>query len=225
MPPRTPPRALLLATLLLLLAAAAPAAAEPGRVLVVRSPVGRQYLTLGAEAGAWLGTGTLRALPADGGAILAEPTDPAAALGPVTVGIAHVLARSVIFEVRLGGGAVLFPDDRLISTRLASPGKLHVGWQAGGEVIGRYFGASGFTAGLGMQLAGIGLPEASSRYLRVAPRVGWIGWDDRFDSFFTVELALGGLLINGLIPDFQGPDEAPIESQWGTAGVYVGWGF
>lgn len=223
--PRLAPPLLVLATLLALLLPR-PASAE-GRLIVVHSPIGHQFLTVGAEAGVWIGAGSISSLPAgatEPGPVIADGVDVALPLGPVTVGLSQVLRANLMFEARVGGGATLFLDDRFVSTRLQPTGRFHAAWTLGAELLGRYFTDAGLTLGLAVQLATLGLPEATGSMLRVGPRVGWMSFDETCDSYFTLELGASLPFINGLIPDFSGVRTPPIDATWTMLGLYAGWG-
>lgn len=204
------------------------AAQAQGRTTIIPSNVGRQYLTAGFQSSLWLGSGTVRDLDE-----LGQPAEKigdfstrAWGAGPAVVGIAHVVAPSLLFELRLGVGALVFEDDRLISTRLSKEGKAHVGLLLEAEVLGRYFHDSGLTASLGGNLGRVGLPEGSGAVMRLSPRVGWISWTPSLDGFFLAELGYQFPVINGLIPDFDiDAREAPIDSTWHVVTVAVSWGF
>jgi hypothetical protein len=192
------------------------------------SQVGRQYLMVGAQGSAWFGSGSISTLsqgdiPAQS---LGNFSDRAWGAGPLFVGLAHVVAPSVIFELRLGAGAHIFENDRLVSKRLESKGELHVGHMIEAEIIGRYFNGSGPTFALGANLGNVGLTEASSTLMRISPRAGWMVWDKYFDSFWMVEAGYQFPIINGLIPDIEGTQQTqPIESMWHVVTLAVTWGF
>ena len=221
--------AILISLMLVSLCAGAVAQEAPKRRFeVITTPVGKQYLTLGFQSSAWLGSGTLHELEEGGqkGALIGAFSDKAFGIGPVSVGLTHVVTASVIFEVRLGGGVHLFENDRLVSQRLSGEGEPHVGHMLEAEIVGRWHSPSGPTLGVGTNLGNVGLPEGSSTLMRVSPRAGWYLWQDRWAGFTLVEVGYQFPVINGFIPDIAGVDrDPPIASTWHALNAAVIWGF
>lgn len=200
----------------------------PGRVTVIESPVGRQFVLLGGQLATWWGDGTIRALIDEG-----ELSDEARSastrayhVGPIHVGFAHVVAPQWLFELRLGLGVMVFEDDRLLRLDFPEEGDVHVGLTLSAEVLGRYVSDLGLTGALGVQLARQRLPDAWSTSMNLSPRLGYLAWGARRRSFVLYEVGAQVPMINGFIPDNpQAGREAPIESTWAAATLSVTWGF
>ncbi len=197
------------------------------RFEVVYTLVGRQFLTFGGHGDLWIGSGTIDTLASGGveARRVGSFTDRAWSAG-LTVGLAQVVSPSVIFEVRLGAGAILFEDDRLVSGDLDGRGEPHLGHKIEAEIIGRWFSTQGPTAGLGANLASLGLPDKSSTSMSLSPRLGWIWWGERFEDFVQVELGYQFPFVNGFIPDIEGAQRPPpVQTTWHGLNVALQWGF
>ncbi len=206
------------------------AAEPPGEIpRVTWSPVGRQFLLVGGRLGFWLGSGQIRALPegdATTGPLLAEVSlDRAYPIGPIMVGLAHVVADSIHFEARVGIGAVVFENDRLIDSELKADGGAHVGVALEAEILGRYVFDSGFTAAFALNFGSVGLPNERGALLRPSPRVGYLDWAANYRSFFLVEVGYQFPFINGLEPDVRGALTSPIDSSWHMMVLSATWGY
>jgi hypothetical protein len=176
------------------------------------SPVGRQYASWGVEGSAWFGAGTVTDLD---GAHVGDFSTRAWGLGPLKLGISHVVAGSTMFELRLGAGALAFEDDRLLSQDLDAQGDPHVGALIEGEFLGRWMAQWGGTASLGVNLARVRLPGAWGGLLRASPRLGWMWWEPGFAGYNLLELGYQYPVVNGLTPNI--PDagtRSPVTSQW-----------
>jgi hypothetical protein len=211
--------------------AAAPATAladRPGTTLGVRPPLGRQYALVGVGTSAWFGSGTIRELNRDGrlGAEVGEFSDRAWGVGPVWVGIGHMVARSVMFEGRFGLGALVFENDRLVSAVLDGRGKSHVGLTIEAEVLGRYIARSGLTAGMGINIGSVGIPDGTGALLRASPRAGFLRWDTGFEGFWLFEIGYQIPVIDGLEPDIAGVRfHPPVNANWHIVTAAVTRGF
>ncbi len=217
---------IVLVGLLLVVPAAADAADQP--TLIVRSPVGKQYALVGAGSSLWLGSGSVSTLDNEGRIDQRVGTfdDRAWGLGPVWVGLSHMVAPRVMFEARVGAGALFFENDRLVSTDLTGQGATHVGLLLEAEVLGRYLSASGLALGMGVNFGSVGLPDSTGALLRASPRAGYLHWDERFDGFWLFELGYQFPVINGLEPDIDGVRrDPPVTSTWHIITLGVTRGF
>lgn len=198
---------------------------------VVRDHVGRQYLLVGGQVGLWLGSGTVDGLPdVDGNTPrIGDFNTRAWGIGPVNVGLAQAVSRSVLFELRLGLGALFFEDDRLINQALDEEGESHVGFAFDAELIGRYAPADGgLTAALGVNVSRARLPGQSSTSVRVSPRFGYLTWGKDHRSFVIYEVGYQLPVINGFVPDISEAAQqrlTPIDSFWQGFNVAVTYGF
>ena len=222
------PRVVVVCTLIVLLFAAGAAAAQAPPTIVVRTPVGKQYALIGGGTAAWFGRGKVRSVEADGtlGATVGTYSDRAWGLGPVWVGLSQMVAARVMFEARVGVGALAFENDRLISSDLTGQGSTHVGLLLEAEVLGRYLSPGGIAAGLGVNFGSVGLPDGTGALLRASPRVGYLHWLDRFEGFWLFEVGYQFPVINGLEPDIDGVRLDPaVTSSWHIVTLGVTRGF
>lgn len=195
---------------------------------MVRSPVGKQYGLVGVGTSLWLGQGTVRTLDNEGRieAKVGDYSDRAWGLGPAWVGLSHMVAHNVMFEARLGAGALYFENDRLISRELTGEGDGHTGLLLEAEIMGRYLSRAGVTLGMGVNIGSVGLPDGTGALLRASPRVGYLHWLDRYEGFWLVELGYQFPVINGLEPDIDGVRfDPPITSSWHILTVGISRGF
>lgn len=196
--------------------------------IVAYTPAGKQYALVGTGASVWFGSGTISTLEEDGtlGPEVGRYADNAWAAGPVWVGIAHMVTHRVMFEARVGAGALVFPNDRLVSARLEGNGRAHTGLLLEAEVLGRYVSRSGVTGSLGVNIGSVGLPDDTGALLRASPRLGYLNWGDGFRDFMLFELGYQFPVINGLEPDIQGVRfHPPIRTTWHVLLAAVTWGF
>lgn len=190
------------------------------------SPVGKQFFLWGLQASAWFGQGSIETVTDDGSprTHLGDFSDRAWGIGPLNIGFAHVVAREVLFELRLGAGAVFFENDRLVSQDLKAEGGAHVGLELEAEVIGRYFTESGFSVALGMNMGSTGLPDESAAALKISPRIGYLDWEEGYKGYTLWEVGYQ-IPIIGLVPDVEGAGiEPPIESTWHIVTLSVTFG-
>ena len=185
--------------------------------IIIRTPVGRQFFVLGFQSSYWLGTGSISALDGNGG--VAEPvgdfTDHGVGIGPLYIGLLHVVTNRVLFEGRVGMGALWFANDRLLSNDLSAEGEPHLGLQINAEIRARTVTPGGLTGSLGRNLLRASLPDSSGGLLGVSPTVGYFSWDEGYSGFWLVEVGYSYPLINGMTPEFNDVgSEHPIDSTW-----------
>jgi hypothetical protein len=220
----------LLAVVVVVLAAipAAALAADPPQTIVVRSPVGKQYALVGVGSSLWLGSGAIRTLDNDGrlDQTVGEYDDRAWGVGPVWVGLSQMVSPSVMFEARLGAGALVFENDRLVSNDLSGRGDTHVGLLLEAEVLGRYLTSSGLAFSMGVNFGSVALPDSTGALMRASPRVGYLQWTEHFEGFWLLEAGYQFPVINGLEPDIEGVRrDPPVTSTWHIITLGVTRGF
>jgi hypothetical protein len=201
---------------------ASSAGAQQGPTL---NPVGRQFLELGVQASAWVGQGSVRSVPEDGGQLRGEYDAVAVGAGPFSVGFSHVVSLGVMLESRVGVGAMWFSDDRLIHASLPTEGDSHLGFVWEVELLGRFFNDAGWTAALGLNMGSVGLPKERAALFRLSPRLGYLSWDQGYTGYWLVEVGYQ-LPVIGPLPDV--PDagvRSPVESTWHSANLAITWGF
>lgn len=189
------------------------------------TPVGRQFIEVGAQASAWLGQGTVRAIPEEGGQVQGEYEATALGAGPFSLGFSHVVSGGVMLEARLGVGALWFSDDRLLNASLPTQGDSHLGFVWEVELLGRLFQESGWTAALGLDMGSVGLPQERAALFRLSPRLGYLAWEEGYVGYWLVELGYQFPVI-GPQPDV--PDagvRSPVESTWHSVNLAITWGF
>ncbi len=187
--------------------------------IVRRGAKGKQYGMIGLEGGYWLGSGDIR-----DGAETRTAESQAPVYGPVWIGIHHAITNRVHFGLRLGAGAVAFSNDQLIRLPEDADNGAHLGLLLSSEVIGRYVAKSGFTAGLGMNLVRVGLPDASGAAVRLHPRLGYMHFFPKYEGFWIYEVGYQVPIVNGLVPEQDKVAEPPVDSTWHMLSISVGVG-
>ncbi|MEL6178194.1 MAG: hypothetical protein AAFS10_04530, partial [Myxococcota bacterium] len=159
-------------------------------------------------------------------ASLGNFTDHAVGIGPVYLGLLHVITPRLFFEARAGVGAVWFANDRLISSDLSAQGDSHLGIQFGAELRARTATPSGLTGSLGLNLSRVNLPNSNGGFLGISPTLGYLSWDAGYRGFWLVEVGYSYPLINGMNPEFGDSSfDPPIDATWQQLTLSIGFGY